>query len=316
MKITYSTLVVCLAVFSTPFADAAYPLLYSNPAEVRGFEFEEATDPVGKTGSGTSSSSSLPDAPEPNSGVESSLNSVRNSRGAKTHLSLRTAPFSAFAIGFSTGIDGLGVEVAMPLATRISLRGSASFLNYHPAITEDGIPIQGALKFRTLGAGVDIFPYHNSFHVTPGFVFYNGNQAGATAFIAPGSTFTINDTDYVSSPADPVRGVFTMDFGHRFAPSLTMGFGDMLRRDSHWSVPVDFGFEYIGTPKFTMNMVGTVCDVADGCTPIQSDPDTLSNLQQEQATINKDISPLRFYPILKVGLSYRFGHNVELNNWR
>jgi hypothetical protein len=126
--------------------------------------------------------------------------------------------------------------------------------------------------------------------------------------------FTINDSDYMSAPSDPVHGTFNVNLGHRFAPSLTMGFGNMLRRDSHWSVPVDFGVEYIGQPRFTLNMQGSVCDSDDDCTPVQQDAGTMANLAQQQKDIDSDIAPLRFFPILKVGLSYRFGRIHEMSN--
>jgi hypothetical protein len=256
-------------------------------------------------------SSSLPEAP---GAVLSSKDGI--SWGPATRLRLHTSAFSGVAVGVTLGADGLGFQLATPLATKINLRVNTSFLNYNPSLVEQGIPIDGSIKFRSIGAGVDIYPYRNTFHITPGFTFYNGNTADATVNIAPGGAFTINDTNYTSSYTDPVHGTFDMSFGRKIAPSLTVGFGNMLRRDTHWSIPSEFGFQYIGQPKFVLNMQGSVCDVSDGCTAIMSDPGTVANLQQEQADINKDIAPLRFYPIAKVGLSYRFGHVTKMSLWR
>jgi hypothetical protein len=304
MKIDRTAMVVCLAALCAPFSYASSPLNVNGSGAA-------ATDPVR-----ASSSSVLPDAPD------AALNEVvRPSKGGSnygpnTRLELRTRPFSSFAIGLSGGAGGVGVQVATPLATKINLRGGFSFLNYNPTIVEDGIPIDGAIKFRSVFAGVDLYPFHNTFHITPGFTLFNGNKAVATTNIPGGSNFEINDTNYWSDAADPVHGSFDVSFGHRYAPSLTVGFGNMLRRESHWSIPVDFGFQYIGTPKFTLQMQGSVCDPADGCTTIASDQDTQTNLAQEQVDINKDIAPLRFYPILTIGVAYRFGHNVKMSLWR
>ena len=260
------------------------------------------------------SSSSLPDAPDADRIAQASASkSVRSS--LVRSLRLGTTPFSRVAVSVTGGLGGLGVDVATPLATKINLRASTSFLNYNPSITAESIPVNAAIKLRTLGAGVEVFPYHNTFHVTPGFTFYNGNHVNATAYIAGGSTFTANDVDYVSVASDPVRGNFDVSFGRKIAPSLTVGFGNMLRRDSHWSVPVDFGFEYIGQPKLTLHMTGSVCDPDGDCGPIANDPETLANLSAEQDKVNREIAPLRFYPILKIGLSYRFGHNVKREYW-
>jgi len=42
------------------------------------------------------------------------------------------------------------------------------------------------------------------------------------------------------------------------------------------------------------------------CGPIANDPTAQSNLALEQKRLNDDIAPLRFYPILTTGVSYRF----------
>ena len=306
MKIDRSVaLLVCCASLCAPFGLAsslAFPLPESAAAE---------NDPK------AACSSSLPDAPDAALLEQTTARAAKSSirRGSVPSLRLQTRPFSAVAVGLTAGIDGLGVDVATPLATKINLRASASFLNYSPKVTSNGIPIDAAISFRSIGAGVDFFPYHNGFHITPGATLYNGNHAGAVANIAGGTSFTINDADYVSSLADPVHGVFGVSFGRKLAPSLTMGFGNMLRRDSHWSMPVEFGFQYIGQPKFTLNLTGSVCDSDGDCSTVQSDAATITNLQQEQIKINNEISPLRFYPILKIGLGYRFGRNVKRDDW-
>jgi hypothetical protein len=306
MKIDRTVSFLCLAALSVPFAYGS-----SEP-------FGSSTDPNKTTDPNkppaVSSSSSLPDAPDSEAIEEAVRTESRNA--LRTNLRLETKPFSAFAIGFTASIGGLGIDVATPLGSKVNLRASASYLNYSPLITEDGIPIDAAVRLRTICVGVDLFPYHNTFHITPGITMYNGNHMGAVTNIAGGAMFSVNDTTYESAPGDPVHGTFDVYLGHKVAPSFTVGFGNMLRRDSHWSVPVDFGFQYIGTPKFTLIMNGSVCTPQDGCTRIQDDPDTLANLAQEQATVNREISILRFYPILKVGLSYRFGRNAKLEYWR
>ena len=63
-------------------------------------------------------------------------------------------------------------------------------------------------------------------------------------------------------------------------------------------------------------MTGSTCDTnGTNCDKIANDPDAMQNLADEQAKINDEIAPLRFYPILKIGLSYRFGRNVKRDYW-
>jgi len=301
MKIGRPVLLVCLAALSAPsvYAPCEGIAFHSDPAE---------------NSNATSSSRTLPDAPDAVLSEDATRRWIHNS--LKTTLRLETRPFSSFAVAFTTGLGGLGVDFATPLASKINLRASASFLNYNPTVTASGIPVSAAITLRSVGVGAELFPYRNSFHITPGVTLFNGNHVAALANITGGSTFTIDDTDYVSSPADPVHGTFDLSMGRKVAPSLTVGWGNMLRRDSHWSIPVDVGFQYVGPLKLTLAMTGSVCDSGgNGCGTIANDPDAMQNLADEQTKINNEIAPLRFYPILKVGLSYRFGRNVKREYW-
>ena len=133
-----------------------------------------------------------------------------------------------------------------------------------------------------------------------------------------GGTFTLNDIDYTSGDqnnANPVSGSFDLKFGNKVAPIFTTGFGNMLprRAGKHFSVPFEIGFEYISTPLIALNLSGFACQVGQpkvngaGCNSIASDPTTQQNIVQEQNDLNSDISPLRFYPVLSIGIAYKFG---------
>jgi hypothetical protein len=309
MKIHSVALYMCLVLLATPIAFAAS--VYSTSGGWTRYVEDRINPDIAM-----SSSSSLPDAPDAAAIEEVRAGGQPMGFGRNTSLRLHTGPFSQIAIGSTLGVGGLGFQVATSLATKINLRLGASMLNYSPTIIEEGIPISGAVRLRSANVGVDLFPYRGSFHITPGVTLYNGNRMTATTFIAGGQGFTINDTDYTSDLTDPVRGSFDVSLGKRLAPSLTVGFGNMLKRSSNWTVQTDFGVQYVGQPKFTLTMTGSVCDPTDGCTRIQDDPGTVQNLQQEQVTVNQEIQVLRFYPILSTSVSYRFGHKTSTTYWR
>jgi len=302
MTVRYVALAVCVAALS------AYGQTASAGAEVW-------SDGRGVDGANSVwSSSSLPEAPEMS--VEGMGSSGGIQRAPNTRMRLHMRPFSALAVMTKAGFEGLGVDVATPLAAKINLRVSLSYTNVSPTISYDGVAVDGNIKLRTASVSVDLFPYHSTFHISPGVTLFNQNHATVIVDVPAGQTFTIEDTDYTSDPADPIKGNFYFHMGRKIGPSLTVGWGNMLRADSHWSIPVDFGVEYVGTPVFALYVTGSACDPYDGCFPIPSDASTQANLQQEQATINKDIAPLRFFPLLSVGLSYRFGANRDRSNWR
>lgn len=220
-------------------------------------------------------------------------------------------PFSAAAVALKFGIAGFGLDVATPLANKLNLRGSGSFFKYSPAISTDGININGTVDFRSVGASLDYYPFGGAFRLSPGLTFYNGNKLNAIASIPAGQTFTLNNIDYSSSAADPVHGTADVAFGNKVAPSLTFGFGNMLPRKAsqHWSVPFEFGAEYIGKPTIALALSGTACQngSAANCKQIAQDPIAMKNLADEQTDLNNNLSPLRFYPIISIGVSYKFG---------
>ena len=223
-----------------------------------------------------------------------------------------TRPFSAIGIAVKVGVEGVGFDVATPLSARTNLRSGASFFSNAPSFSIDSINTNGNIKLRKASTLVDFFPFNNSFRLSAGATFYNGNHLSATALIPGGQTFTLNDTDYVSSAADPVHGAFDVRFGNRIAPAFTLGFGNLVprRAGKHFSVPFEVGFEYISQPTLTLSLAGTACDPtqppAVGCQSIATDATTQANLAAEQKTLNDDIAPLRFFPILTIGFGYKF----------
>ena len=217
-----------------------------------------------------------------------------------------TRLFSAFAVQVKAGVAGVGFDLATPLARKVNLRGGASFFSYGHHFDEDGIGVDGTLNFRTVNASLDFFPFGGGFRISPGVVLYNGNHVMANASVPGGQSFTLNGVNYTSSTTDPVRGTFDVSFGHKVAPSLTVGFGNMIPRSGrHWSVPFEIGFEYIGAPLIALNLTGSACN-SGFCASVQNDPTIKANVQKEQADLNSDISPLRFYPMASIGIGYRF----------
>ena len=217
-----------------------------------------------------------------------------------------TRPFSAVAVAFKVGAEGIGFDVATPLVKKVNLRGGASFLNYSRPLTEDGIQINPTLVFRKVGFSADYYPLGGSFRISPGVVVHNGNRVDATALVPAGQSFDLNETTYYSSSTDPLHGVAAVSFGNKVAPSFTLGWGNMLPRSSRrWSVPFEVGFEYIGRPALTYDFAGSACS-SDGCAPVQSDPSFQADRIAEQNKLNDDLAPLRFYPILSVGFGYKF----------
>jgi hypothetical protein len=219
-------------------------------------------------------------------------------------------PFRTYGIGFTAGTGGIGVQLATPLAQHFNLRASASYFSYYGNFNSDGLELDGRIQLRQINTSVDWFPFHNGFHISPGVTLDNRNDIHTLIHVPGGQSFDLGDDTYTSDYANPVNGMASFSFGNKIAPSLTAGWGNLIPRNgSHFSVPVEVGFQYIGTPLIAFNLQGSACDQSNppDCGPIE-DPTGMgpADIQAQTAKINNDIRPLRFFPILSVGFGYRF----------
>src|SRR5207302_7919674 len=66
------------------------------------------------------------------------------------------------------------------------------------------------------------------------------------------------------------------------------------------------GFFFQGSPNVSLNLTGDVCNPTGGACRSVSDPVVQSQVQAEQKKINSDISWLQVYPVVSVGLAFKF----------
>jgi hypothetical protein len=214
-------------------------------------------------------------------------------------------PFSHIAIGTRLGTLGYGAQIATPLTSRLNLRGSANFFNFGYGMGVDGADYNSELHLKSGLVSVDYYPFHSSFHVSPGLMIFKSTM-GAMMNVPGGNSFSLGDANYTSDPNDPVHGSGAMAFGRTFMPALTIGFGNMIprRERNHWSVPVDLGLAYTGQNSMKINLAGSACQ--QGFCMSTSDPNIQQNVVQEQNELNESMKRFKIYPLLTTGLAYRF----------
>jgi hypothetical protein len=211
-------------------------------------------------------------------------------------------------IGAKVSLLGIGIEAATPLSKRINLRGGFNFLNYSRGFNNDGIHYDGQLNFRSGEAHLDWYPL-GGFHISPGLLFYNGNKVTGNASVPSGQTFTLGGTQYESDPtgANPITGTGQLTFP-KAAPQILVGFGNMLPRNGrHFGFNFEVGGEYQGSPTTTLNLQGTACNTSTGtCANAATDPGIQSSIQAQEAKINHDLAPFKFFPQISLGFGINF----------
>ncbi|HEX4345997.1 MAG TPA: hypothetical protein VHZ73_00395 [Vicinamibacterales bacterium] len=224
-------------------------------------------------------------------------------------VAVGAAPAAAqVGIGVKAGSEGLGVDVAVPVASRVNIRAGVSTFTLNHDFDSDGITIAAQLKLSGVDAHLDLFPFGGSFHISPGFTIHNGTKVSGAAAVAGGQSFSLGDQSLVSDRTNPVTGAAAVAFKST-APSLTMGFGNLVPRGTRrWSIGVEFGAMLSKQPTATLTLAGNACaSNGTNCRPIATDPTLQSDLASQVAKINKDLEPLKALPIFQMGFGYRFG---------
>ena len=198
---------------------------------------------------------------------------------------------SDVAVAIRIGSLGYGVQVSRLLASHVGVRVGGDFFTLTlDGKEQDNIAYDGRAKWRSLSALVDLYPApRGSFHLTAGLVT---NPVKVTATGRPtGGTFDINDHPYTAAE------VGTLTATGKFSsvmPYAGLGVGTAASRHGGLGVVFDLGVA-IGKPTVDLTATG-----AAGNAQLQSD------LNAQIATTQHDADKLPVYPVLALGLSYRF----------
>lgn len=209
-----------------------------------------------------------------------------------------------FGIGVKASFLGVGAEVATRVTRHSNARAGFNILGYSRSFSEDGINYKGHLSFRTVEAHYDIYPWAGNFHISPGVLAYMGNPVTGNAIVPGNQRFTLGDQTY-SDPSAPVTASGNMNF-NQVSPTATIGWGNLVRRNKRFSIPVEIGAAFQGSPKTTLNLTGNVCSVPGSSCVSTSNSTVQSNVVAEQTKINKSLSAFKVYPIISVGFGYKF----------
>lgn len=224
---------------------------------------------------------------------------------------LALAPASSFGQSFGIGLTastlGAGVQAGVGMGKYSNIRGGFNAFNFSTTLTKDGVNYAGTLKLRSAEILYDqYFPHLGGFHVSPGTLIYNDNKANATANVPGGQSFTLSNTTYYSSAANPVNGTGAISFS-KAAPMVLIGFGNLLPRRRHFGFNVEAGAVFQGSPNAKLNLAGTAClTPTTGCVNAATDSGVQANVQAEQTKLNNTLTPFKYYPVISLGFSYKF----------
>jgi hypothetical protein len=214
-------------------------------------------------------------------------------------------------LGASVDVSSLGFggQIAVRVLERANVRAGFDEFDYHGSLNNDGIFYSGDLNLKSANVNFDYFLFR-SFHVSPGLLVYDRNNATDTASVPAGEKFILGTTTYESSAFSPVDANARLGL-IKVAPEVLLGIGNMIPQGRRrWSVEVEAGVAFQGSPKISLNLSGFACvppnDAGPSCTDTATDPTVQSNVRAQQIKLEGDATIFKFYPVVTIGFGYSF----------
>ena len=196
------------------------------------------------------------------------------------------------AMGVGAGSNGGSVEAAYALNRYLDVRAQGAFIGFDADFKSSGVRYDGHLEQYTGGAMADLHPFANPLFVAGGFV-----SGARTLHVKASPTEAVSvRINGVSFPVDQVVHLTgDADLGAT-APFAGLGFDNTFTHAGHWGVRAVAGLIFGQDPKVTLHASGPYADNAA----------VLAAVAQEQASLQSDVDGYRYYPVVQLGVTYRF----------
>lgn len=214
-------------------------------------------------------------------------------------LVLPAAAQAQTALGLKAGTLGGGVELTTGLGEQVEVRLGASAFNYSETREASDIEYDAEARARTANGFLDWHPGGHGFRLTGGVIYNDSTIEGRSLPPASGS-YNIGGVPV------PVNLVGTLDGTIDFdpvSPYAGIGWGNALKTSRRLGVSFDLGVVFLGGGDVTLTPripAGSPLNdpVARALLQVQ--------LDREAEDIEEDIQDYDYYPVLSLGLTYRF----------
>lgn len=193
----------------------------------------------------------------------------------------------SFGVAPNVSTLGFGVDVGLGLHSRITVRAGASYMPIKPSFSASDLSWEFSLPETQFMGLVDFFLI-GGLRVTGGVRY---KTEDISALVQYTGSVDIGGTMYQGTDVGEVTGaLLTKDL----APYVGIGFGNVAKRGLGFLL--DLGVALHGAPGVTLGASG----------PIASDPTFVADLAQERADFEDDVDWVKFYPIVKLGITIGF----------
>ena len=200
----------------------------------------------------------------------------------------------AQAVALKGGTDGVGVELEYGISPHFGARLQLDGGSISRHLNKTTVDYDARYRFTNAQALIDWHPLAGAWRLSTGLI-YNGNKLDLNA-TPSGGTYTLNGTAYPAAEVGALQG--TLDYtkvnpylgtgwgispgGHGFFGSIDLG---VQWQPQHVSLQVTCGASIVATPA---------------CTQLAADA------LAEQARLQDQTHVLRLWPVLQLGIGWRF----------
>ena len=200
-----------------------------------------------------------------------------------------TALSQGTAVSLKAGTIGIGIDVTKSISPQFNGRIGASFFKYNQTgqtVAENPVDYDLDIKMNVFSLLFDYYPFRSGFRLSAGMMYNNfdvtGSGMAAKNYLFDGITYT---------PEDIGELTVTTEASLKFAPYLGMGFGNPVAGNKKLGFVIEVGALYIGPPDVSLTA--------------EKDSMIFPTTDQEEEAEDY-IKDLKWYPVLNVGLSYKF----------
>lgn len=197
-----------------------------------------------------------------------------------------------FALGLGVGTTGATISGTFNLSESTNIR--AIYASYSDSLseTDSGIAYDYEIDLSSFSVLLDWHPFDGGFRVSAGAVS-NGNEFKGTAAQGTGNT-TVGNQSFSNAQLGTLRAQVDSD---GVVPYLGVGWGNAVGKGSALSFSLDLGVIFQGQPDVTLTTEGTDASILAAVN---------TQLAVEKAQLESDLDDFKLYPVLNVGVNYRF----------
>ncbi len=218
-----------------------------------------------------------------------------------------------FSVGAEAGTLGVGANLDWKISDKLSLRsgwtgGSIGLKD----IEIDSLDFDVTAKFNSPYIGMQVRPWENWFTVNTGLTYIGSNKINARVSPTNNTRFIVDGEEYVVQTDGRID--VDVKFNNKVAPYLTLGTQSNVSKNL--SLFAEIGAGYTDGYKKAINLEGSyikseVIDSGNNNPNNELTDEEFDELQTELANeiedkIEERTKSSKFYPIIKVGIVYRF----------